>query len=228
MSEDFRKDEQTFYRSLALERFEWLEHGFGTRRSDGAWAGRGAVTLRQVHSAIAVLASGAPGCAGTGDALYTNQPGLLLMVRTADCLPVLLADGRRMAVAAIHAGWRGAVRGVVTATLHAMARSFGSDPRDVRAAIGPGIGGCCFEVGTEVAGLFQPFFPERTDLAERTTIDLQECVSRQLVAAGLQAENISRASLCTACLKDDFHSWRRDWNPNARMDSLIGIRRPEK
>jgi len=224
LSADFRKDQGHVYHALPLESLSWLDHGFGTRNSDGAFAGRSAVTLRQVHSAVAVQARGEAGCVGVGDSLYTDLPGLLLVVRTADCLPVLLADVRRRAVAAIHAGWRGVVRGVVTETLRAMARSFGSDPGDLHAAIGPGIGRCCFETGPEVAALFQPFFPERSDLEERTTIDLQECITRQLLGAGLRRDRICHASLCTACRKDDFYSWRRDRDPHVRMRAAIGIR----
>ena len=227
MSEDFRKDDQQVYHALPLERLSWLEHGFGTRHSDGAFAGRNTVTLRQVHSAVAVHARGGSRCAGTGDGLYTGEPGLMLVVRTADCLPLLLADERRRAVAAIHAGWRGAVRGVVAETLRAMAGSFGSQQGDIHAAIGPGIGHCCFETGPEVAALFQPFFPERMDLGARARIDLEECVTRQLFAAGVGRQRIYRASLCTSCRIEDFHSWRRDRDPRSRMYSVICIRPQE-
>lgn len=96
----------------------------------------------------------------TGDALFTREPGCLLVVQTADCVPILLADVNNRAVAAVHAGWRGTLRRIAAKTLGRMQMEFGTHPGDVIAALGPSIGRCCYEVGDDVAREFQAQFPE--------------------------------------------------------------------
>jgi purine-nucleoside/S-methyl-5'-thioadenosine phosphorylase / adenosine deaminase len=126
-----------------------------------------AVTLRQIHSDVvhragaSIRAAHPPAGEKTpqGDALVTREPGILLAVQTADCIPVLLADTKRRAIAAIHAGWRGTLRRIAAKTLGRMHMEFGTQPEDVIAALGPGIGRCCYEVGTEVARDFDAQFP---------------------------------------------------------------------
>ncbi|MDE3110810.1 MAG: peptidoglycan editing factor PgeF, partial [Acidobacteriota bacterium] len=93
-----------------------------------------------------------------GDALYSREPGFLLAAQTADCIPILLADTRLRAVAAIHAGWRGTLRRIAAKTLGRMQMEFGTRPEDVIAALGPGIGRCCYEVGEDVAREFHAQF----------------------------------------------------------------------
>src|SRR5215467_7954224 len=122
-----------------LEQLPWLEHGFGTR-SSSEWLDESRLaTLRQIHSNKVLLAEN-PGCVGEGDALISNRPGITLAIRTADCFPILVADVRNRAVAAVHAGWRGAIHGVLPKTLVAMKEQFRSRPEDLVIAIGPGIG----------------------------------------------------------------------------------------
>jgi polyphenol oxidase len=120
------------------------------------------VTLRQVHSDIVHYVSGPSPAPGTeapkGDALFTRECGVLLAVQTADCIPILLADTKRKAVAAIHAGWRGTLQRIAEKTLGRMQMEFGTQPKDVVAALGPGIGRCCYEVGHDVAGQFAAKF----------------------------------------------------------------------
>jgi hypothetical protein len=120
--------------------------------------------LRQIHSDIVQVVSAAnsqPSAqAPKGDALITNQSGLLLVVQTADCVPILLADKKRHAIAAIHSGWRGTLQRIAEKALGRMQMEFGTHPQDVFAALGPGIGQCCFEVGPEVAAEFAAKFPE--------------------------------------------------------------------
>ena len=121
-----------------------------------------AVTLRQIHldAAHHVDSSNASAKdAPQGDALFTRDPGILLAVQTADCIPILLADTKRRAVAAIHAGWRGTLSRIAAKTLGRMQMEFGTRPEDVVAALGPGIGRCCYEVGSEVARDFDSQFP---------------------------------------------------------------------
>lgn len=130
------------------------------------------VMLRQIHSDIvhrvdAVAPENAERAeAPQGDALITRECGVLLVVQTADCIPILLADARHRAVAAVHAGWRGTLRRIAEKTLGRMKMEFGTRPEDVIAALGPGIGQCCYEVGPEVAKEFQAQFPNARDWFE--------------------------------------------------------------
>lgn len=128
-----------------------------------------AVALRQIHSDIvhrADRAVDATAEAPQGDALFTREHGVLLVVQTADCIPILLADTKNRAVAAIHAGWRGTLRRIAEKTLGRMQMEFGTRPEDVIAALGPGIGKCCYEVGEEVAKEFQAQFSNARDWFE--------------------------------------------------------------
>ena len=120
--------------------------------------------LRQIHSDIVCIVDSADLPQGErapqGDALITRQHGVLLAVQTADCIPILLADTKRRAIAAIHSGWRGTAQRIVEKTLGRMRMEFGTRPEDVVAAIGPGIGPCCYEVGHEVIQEFAAKFPD--------------------------------------------------------------------
>jgi YfiH family protein len=200
------------YRALPFTEFDWLEHGFGTRSFP---APEPLATLRQIHSDIACYAA-RPGCLGEGDALLTDVAGLWVGVKTADCVPILLVDTRTRAVAAIHAGWRGTVARIAEKTAVAMMARWGSRPSDLQAAIGPGIGKCCFEVGPEVAIEFG-------QAAIRTYIDLPESNRRQLIEAGVVSKTIYTAKLCTVCHPAEFHSFRRDREKAGRMISVIRV-----
>lgn len=125
------------------------------------------VVLRQTHSDIAqVISRTTPEAALQGDALVTREPGILLMVQTADCVPILLADTRARAVAAIHSGWRGTLKRIAEKTLGRMRMEFGTPPEDVLAVIGPAISRCCYEVGHEVAREFASQFPDAREWFE--------------------------------------------------------------
>jgi uncharacterized protein, YfiH family len=157
------------------------------------------------------------GCLAEGDALLSDTPGRLIGVKTADCLPILLVDERHRAVAAIHAGWRGTVTGVVQSALKAMAERWNSDADEVHAALGPAIGPCCYEVGPEVAIQFgEPF--------ARTRIDIAEANRRQLIGAGVSSERIYSIGRCTYCESAQFHSFRRDGQKAGRLLSVIGLK----
>lgn len=220
----FRLDESGIYRCVDWEGIAWLEHGFGTRRSEGWLPDEASADLKQIHSAAIVRAEAPMHRALEGDALVTNQPGLWIRVRTADCVPVLLVDERRIAVGAAHCGWRGAALGLAAATVRRMEDEFGSEPEDLRAAIGPGIGPCCFEVGPEVARQFGSMFPELRDVDGKTKLDLAESLRRQLVNAGISGERIFSSELCTRCEEELFHSFRRDREMAGRMESGIRVR----
>lgn len=219
----FRLDNRNIYRSEGLEKFPWLEHGFGTRLSTGWPSQETLATVKQIHSDHVLLATH-PGNFGPGDALICANPGVSVAIRTADCLPVVIVDSRTRAVAAVHAGWRGVVSAIVPKATDAMRREFGSRTEDLEIAIGPGIGPCCFEVGPEVAVHFQAFFPERSDLAGRAKVDLPETITRQLRRNGVTLSQISSSGLCTYCNPDLFESYRRDRDQAGRMIAAVGIR----
>ena len=220
----FRKDSRNVYLSKAFEELPWLEHGFGTRHSSpwpDSWK---RVSLRQVHSNRSFIVAGSAGCLGEADALLTDQTGYLLTVRGADCLPILILEQQRRVVAAIHAGWRGTSAGIVARAVARMVHDFGAAVQKMHAAIGPGIGRCCYEVGPEVARQFRSLFPERDDLDGNTRIDLVEANRRQLLQTGLADARIYRGAPCTSCNRKDFFSFRRAPEENGRMESVIGLR----
>jgi len=218
----FRLDQSKIYRAERLEKFPWLEHGFGTRLSAN-WPPESLATAKQIHSDQVLLVA-EPGSFGPGDALICAKPGVSVAIRTADCLPVVIVDSRTRAVAAVHAGWRGVVASIVPKAMDAMQREFGSRAEDLEFAIGPGIGPCCFEVGPEVAVQFEVFFPERSDLGGRTKVDLPETITRQLRRNGVTASQISSSGLCTCCNPELFESYRRDREQAGRMVAVAGIR----
>jgi YfiH family protein len=161
-------------------------------------------SLKQIHSAICQRTVEAV-LVGEGDALISDR--VAVSVRTADCLPVLLADERRNIVAAVHAGWRGTAARIVQAAL----REMGSDPRDVIAAIGPGIGVCCYHVGEDVARQF--------GRESAGCVDLAAANFEQLRESGVERIDVVKA--CTFCDAERFHSFRRDKENAGRMISFI-------
>jgi YfiH family protein len=207
-------DTHSNYRLPQLDQFDWLVYGFGTRLSSPP---ESLATLKQIHSDTVVSANGRSGCLGEGDALVTNTPGSVVAVKTADCLPILLVDASNRAVAAVHAGWRGTVRQIARRAAEAMCREFGTCTSNLHAAIGPGIGSCCYEVGPEVAAEF--------GRQGRAHVDLSEANRRQLMALGIPPRQIYAAGLCTQCRTGDFWSYRREREAAGRMFSFAGIRR---
>jgi len=199
--------------SALLTELKWLDHGFGTRADSVPQEHM--ASLKQIHSCV-VLIGEHIGCAGEGDALVTASEGVPVSVRTADCYPILLADGRNHAVAAVHAGWRGTAAQIVIRALEEMQRLYGTAAANVHAAIGPGIGACCYEVGAEVARQF--------GREEAGRIDLAAINRRQLLDAGVAGQRIDVLGGCTKCDAPLFHSYRRDRLAAGRMVSYIGRR----
>jgi YfiH family protein len=198
--------------SSLLSDLKWIDHEFGTRLDTVSQEDM--ARLEQIHSSQALVVDRA-GCAGQGDALVTGRPGVPVSVRTADCYPILLADQRNRAVAAVHAGWRGTAAQIVVSTLAEMRVHFGTAAADLRVAIGPGIGVCCYEVGVEVARRFG------VEAAGR--IDLAAINHRQLVDAGVPEDQIEILGGCTKCDAQRFHSFRRDQDRAGRMVSWISL-----
>lgn len=217
-------------------------------------AGTPILGLSQIHSAIVEIAGPeAQGKICKGDGLMTAQPGVLLAVQTADCVPVLVADRKRRAVAAFHAGWRGTVKRIVENGVGRMRMEFGCEPEDLVAAIGPAIGACCYSVGEEVISEFDSQFayaaelfhevyggealettypatflsqsaPGHASSAVRTHVNLIEANRRQLLDAGLKAEAIQAVGGCTSCQQELFFSHRASRGHAGRMMSVIGMK----
>lgn len=223
MAEEFRKD-GPLWRCTPLERIDWLEHGFGSRHPCDWPPRERTIYLRQTHSNRILTTDSKAGCAGEGDGLVTASPGVLLAVRTADCLPIFLVDIEHRAVAAVHAGWRGTVAGISIRAVETLIGEFGGRPANLLVAIGPGIGPCCYEVGPEVAERFAPLFPELAAVRGKIRLDLLEANRRQLLAIGVPADRIYAGAPCTCCHPEEFHSHRRAPQSRGRMVSAIGIR----
>ena len=218
----FHKDSQNIYRVRPLEAFDWLVHGFGTRWSSSFGSCRNLATLHQIHSDAIVAAGGRSGCLGEGDALLENTPGMLVAVKTADCIPLLMVDPVHRSVAAVHAGWRGTARKIAARAVMEMGRHFATRPEDIHVAIGPGIGKCCYQVGPEVAAEFADFDAGLRNSTQPVFLDLGEMNRRQVEAAGVHPSRIYLAGICTMCDRD-FHSFRRDKHDAGRMFSVVGI-----
>ena len=222
-------------------------------------AGMRLVTIRQVHSGVSQVVRAGDGAVEgrletvegkavlEGDGLMTDVPGVMLGVGTADCVPVLVADGRKRVVAAFHAGWRGTVARIVERGVARMGEEYGSRPEDLVAAVGPSIGACCYSVGEEVRGVgtrdevyarASHDAPLRDDetVAKRghpasgagLYLDLWEANRRQLLDAGLRAEQISVVGECTACVRNgrgerSYFSHRAERGVAGRMLSVVGI-----
>ena len=201
----------------------WLWHGFSTRVRDGGEFNLGftsdadrttiqenrlcfaeavtgsrevpLVTVSQVHSNRTAAVTG-PVSGVEADGLVTNTPGILLGILTADCVPVLVADRRTRVVGAFHAGWRGTVQRVVELGVLSMQENFGSEPRDLTAAIGPRIGACCYTVGDEVRERFAANFEYAEELFAAVAVEESECGSR--FPAGMTTANATADSRATA------------------------------
>lgn len=159
------------------------------------------------------------------DGLITNVRGIPLMLRFADCVPILLYDPLHQAIALAHAGWRGSVQKVVTNTVNAMCEAFDTSPRDLVACIGPSIGPCCYEVGQDVIERVNTCFPESAELLLRrngaTHLNLWETNAVQLRALGV--EQIDIAAVCTSDHTNDFYSWRKEKAQTGRFGALIAL-----
>ena len=208
------------------------------------------VSVKQFHSDVVCDFSSAPNEPCSADASISKTPNLLLGIQTADCVPILLLDPKKRAVAAVHAGWRGTLQRIVEKTIGRMKMEFKTDPSDLFAAIGPAIGECCYEVGTEVAAAFHSQFanapewfdelrtgdepnplqwlnqfpPGHQPPPKNVRLDLRKANRAQLLAAGLHPQNIFVSDLCTACRPDLLFSYRKQGSESGRMMSVMGIR----
>ena len=227
----------------AVARHGFTSRQLGLRPNDAAsatWARAAAsvgcdasqlVRVRQVHgAAVRVVRAGdlnAP--VPDADAVITNESGVAVAVVAADCVPVLLADARTGAVAAVHAGWRGTAANVVGAAVAAMTREFGVRPDTLVAAIGPSIGACCYEVGEELFTAFAAASHASVDVAEwfardragPLRLDLWQANADLLVHAGVPRAHVNVAGLCTKTHVHVLESFRVDGDRAGRMAAMI-------
>ena len=190
----------------------------------------------QVHGAVvrnlttADLKDDTSGKTGyEADGLMTAIPGVILTVFSADCIPVLLYDPRRRVIAALHAGWRGTAAGIVTVAVGQMASVYGSDPADILAAIGPGIGQCCFETHEDVpnamtaamAGGVLPFIQLKDN--GKFAVDLKGINAKRLELAGVTPDHIAICGDCTACMRDKYWSHRIMGTQRGSMAAMIEL-----
>jgi YfiH family protein len=184
------------------------------------------LTVTQVHGCGVHAAAGyLPGRGPEADVIVTGAKGVAIGVLTADCLPVILYDPVRRAAATVHAGWRGTVKGVCLKAVEALEKTFGTDPADVVAALGPRIGRCCYGVGDEVLEAFRGAFGRVDDYlvsdAGGLRLDLARANADQLRSAGLSRGMVSTEAPCTSCNRGLFFSYRRDGARTGRQMSFI-------
>jgi hypothetical protein len=197
------------------------------------------VTLTQVHGAtVVVVQRGAPAPAEPpeADALVSNSPEVAVAVRAADCVPMLMADRVTGAVAAVHAGWRGTAARAAVAALNAMEREYGTHPTNVIVAIGPSIGPCCYQVGSDLVDAFAaagherylierwfstPPPPRGSDERPQLRLNVAGANRDQLVLAGVPEGQIHDAGLCTAMHLDVLTSYRAEKENAGRIGGVI-------
>ncbi len=201
--------------------FEALGLSVGSRYDVWLTHGRDAVVARSPRP----LASPLP--PRKADIALTDRPEVTLVMRFADCVPVLLYDPRRQALALAHAGWRGTVLGTAAAAVQAMTQAFGSRPADLLAAIGPSIGPDHYEVGPEVVAAVEGAFPDAARFlprfGQRRHFDLWAANRWHLLQAGVPAAHIEVAEICTACHVDDWYSHRAERGRTGRFGVLLAL-----
>jgi YfiH family protein len=163
------------------------------------------------------------------DGFITDTPGIILMVRVADCVPVILYEPEHAVVAVVHAGWRGTAEGIAKKAACLMAQRYGCDAASMYAGVGPSIGPCCYEVGGDVAEKIRGSLPDsRRVLAQEGqdmfALDLQEANRLQLIEAGLDPARIEMSFLCTACNLNLFFSHRGEQGKTGRFALFAGLR----
>lgn len=233
-----RHRSSTYLSASLLRRQEGVVHAFGTRGPEAYDTGDMAdffgirdesfLTGTQVHGdhVIVLDEKEASPRETPCDGLVTNRLRCAVGIRTADCIPLLLADPERRVVGAIHAGWKGTALGIAAKTIDLLVSRFSCRPSDIIAAIGPAIGPCCYEVGSDVYGEMSSrawrdsvFSARKTD--GRRMLDLAGANRHQLLHAGLSAGNIITIPLCTVCRRDLFYSWRGEGVEAGRQVSGI-------
>jgi YfiH family protein len=209
----------------------WSSGGLPFSTAAGAVLARAGIDLgraawaRQVHGADVARVVG-PGFVGQADALVTTTRGVPLAIFTADCVPIVEYDAQAGVLAAAHAGWRGTVRGVAQAAV-AAACAAGARAERMRAAIGPSIGACCYEVDEPVVGDLAVAYPERYEQwvqpvrAGHWMLDLWQANEDLMIRAGVRPEGIENARLCTGCDPELFYSYRKGHHGRLLMVAVL-------
>ena len=200
-------------------------HADASRLADRLQDTKTMAGAEQVHgSSVAILGpagagavTSVPGC----DALLTSAAGTVLLMRSADCLPVWFADSSRGAVGIAHAGWRGLAASLLTRVVAAFRRAYHSQAEELQVAIGPAIHPCCYDVGPEFAARFGPFVRRRNG---RMTCDLIGVAREQLRRCGVPVAQMADARHCTSCEVERWFSVRREGERTGRLTSLIMLR----
>jgi len=196
-----------------------------------------AVTCRQVHGDRIVRVDEQQQGRGTylydtslpdSDGLITNVPGVTLLTFYADCLPVYLFDPRKRAIGMVHSGWKGTMQGIAAQAVTCLQKEYECQPVDIWAAIGPGIGGCCFQISASLGEEAHINFPGYQHIlqadGEHYYWDLPATIRQMLLQAGVKSEHISICPLCTVCHPEQFFSYRRDQGKTGRMGALLNLR----
>lgn len=191
--------------------------------------------LKQVHGdqIVKVTPSRKPQGDSCADALISSVPGTALGIFTADCIPLFIWDRRLSVVGIAHAGWRGVHQGIARKMVHAFRQNYASRFEDLRAVVGPGIRGCCYEVGSEFSEVFPEFYAPAERIADeypdsvssKGYLDLGKVIASDLEGAGLPPSHLTDLGWCTCCMKESFFSYRREKGTQERMISVIMLRR---
>ncbi len=223
----------------ALDAVPGLSHGFerrlGPQNGESREAARARAKAALVEAGELLLLKQVHGCAvlhapwqglPEADAAVAERAGLIVGIETADCLPILIVDPTRRSAAAVHAGWRGTAAGIAARAVEALVAR-GSRAVDLLAALGPGIGVCCYEVGEDLRAAFgedsEAVF--RPGSRGRPHLDVRLANARQLCRAGLAADRIHHLDECTYCRPDLYHSLRREGKAAGRMLNYVGWRK---
>jgi len=195
----------------------------------------GLTLLTQVHGrTIAIVTAGCKnGDRPQADGVISNAPSAALVVRVADCAPILIADRRLGVTAAVHAGWRSTLQRIASAAVMALAEAYGSRPQDLVVAIGPSLGACCGEMGDEVVDAFRDAGHDESSIerwfvretGRRPHFDLWRANCDQLEGAGVPPAAIHVSGLCTRCHPGVFHSFRAAGQAVGRMAAVIRANR---
>ncbi len=211
MRENFKRisDAAGFtYESIVLDNYE---HGCGIYNAKKEDRGKG--LLRETDL---------PKC----DALIIDEPGITAVTLHADCVPLFYLDPSRAVAGVAHAGWRGVYGGLPGKIIQYMVKTYESDPKGILAAVGPHIFSCCYEVGEDLAAMFEKQYSK--DTVERKDgkvfLDLEAAILKQFMDSGIAAENVTISNLCTSCHPELFYSYRRDKGKTGAMASLIALK----
>lgn len=175
---------------------------------------------KQVHSSKIIIVTKETEQIYAADGIITNDTGLFLSIKTADCVPILMYDENKKVIAAVHSGWRGTDKQIVRFCIEKLINRFEVNPKQLKVYIGPSIRDCCYEVSYEIAGRFGNY-PYKTKNG-KPFIDLASINRKLLLSAGIKKENIYLNAQCTGCESSRFYSWRKR-KDSGRIYAVIGL-----